>query len=1073
MSLRKLILFCLTVLLFLGSLGPVSTFAEGGALPIEVIDQEQEDNKSVSLDERVTDYKTIEIEDGTLIPEDLTVTDSTYMFMLATKVSLVIYPGESVQFTNDTSTTTSLSTDAKSTNNIRFDYVSYNSDGKVLSDDLAYTGNPLVYSKGGYTVISADYGYPVTVSFNDVLTYSYLPTPALLKKTLYRGESYLFSNEALASRSIISDAASSNGMRYDYAVYKSDGTLEKSSLDSSSKPSFSVGDTIVLTGASDIPVTVAVPYEGFYGYETDEPAYDSLVLYPGESHEFTNVGTKSDRPEHAGTSKDKFDYVVYSPDGSEVSRGTNTTSLPLVAVGRRVALTLVTENPVRVGAPYRSFMGGNRTDDALSRVTAEPGTSYIFTNHGTLRNSVKNDARAVKGRYDYAVYDANGKYVSQGFNSLATPILSAGSIVIFTVRDSAPITFEYADDFSAELSDEPSHFRVTLSKGESFEFINISSAARYLYTTASSKSRFDWAEYYPDGTQQGKRANTYTNPQVSRGNHIVVTAVSDIPVTFGAIYRLFDWKDKQGEAISRQIVHDGESYLFTNIGSKLRAITSDTAQSGGKFDVAIYNNDGSVDRGGFDEKGSVSIPAGGYAIVTGQSVSPVTFSYTDSFLIERSTYPAMLRAAVMPGNSYTYINISGKSEYLYSDATPAREFAYVLRRPDGTIRGENPSRITPVSVPAVHSITVTPLTEIINFGGVYTSFTGTPGENPTINQVTLSKDESYLFVNLQSSSQTLTSNASKDSLSMFDYAIYAANGEPLEAEFDQQGNLSVPGGAEVVITVSTDRPVTITYGQAFQAVPSLEQALLKSTLPTTQSVGYKNKGSFPTKLTTNASTSGNRYFDYTILDSNGSVIKQGEKATVSYPIPAGGTIQVKTTSGNPVTFAAPYRTFEIVDVQEYIFEDLLHRQVVYVYKAAGQNGYYRFVAPETGRYRFATKELLEFSQQPELTLYDQPELVTPELPIENSEQEFGIDYTVWEFDLEGGKSYYVKLAEKNSHPLELQIMVALMEIRPEASFQYRPDGRLTQIIYPSGDILIYEYDSKGNLKRRTKKVYPF
>ncbi|MFD3259966.1 hypothetical protein ACE3MQ_15265 [Paenibacillus lentus] len=150
MSLRKLILFCLTVLLLLGSLGPFSTFAEGGALPIEVIDQEQEDDKSVSLDERVTDYETIEIDDGTLIPEDLTVTDSTYMFMpAATKISLVIYPGESVQFTNDTSTTTSLSTDAKSTNNIRFDYVSYNSDGKVLSDDLAYTGNPLVYSKGG------------------------------------------------------------------------------------------------------------------------------------------------------------------------------------------------------------------------------------------------------------------------------------------------------------------------------------------------------------------------------------------------------------------------------------------------------------------------------------------------------------------------------------------------------------------------------------------------------------------------------------------------------------------------------------------------------------------------------------------------------------------------------------------------------------------------------------------------------------------------------------------------------------------------------------------------------------
>ncbi|WHX49758.1 hypothetical protein QNH46_03495 [Paenibacillus woosongensis] len=1074
MNLRKLVLLALTVLLLLGSFGPVSTFAEGEVLPVEVRGHQRINDASPSLDEWVPDIDTIEIDDTPLSPEELTVTDSTYMFMLAAaKVSLVIYPGESVQFTNETSTTTTLTTDAKSTNNIRVDYVSYNADGKVVSDDMAYTGNPLVYSKGGYTVVSADYGYPVTVTFNDVLTYSYVPVPALLKTTLHRGESYLFSNESLAARSIISDATSSNGMRYDFAVYKSDGSLEKSSFDAYSKPSFSVGDTIVLTGASDIPVTVAVPYEGFYGYETDESAYDSLLLYPGESHEFTNVGTKSDRPEHAGTSKDKFDYVVYSPDGSEVSRGTNTTTLPLVAVGRRVAITLVTENPVRVGAPYRSFMRENRRDEALSRVTVSPGDSYIFTNNGTLRNGVKNDARAVKGRYDYVVYDVNGDYVSQGFNSLGTPTLSPGSIVIFTVRDSAPVTFEYADDFSAEVSDEPSHFRVTLSRGESFEFRNISSTARYLYSIASSSSRFDWAEYYPDGTQQGRRANTYTNPQVAKGNSIVVTAVSDIPVTFGAIYRLFDWKDKEGVAISKQIVHNGESYLFTNIGSRSRAITSDTAQSGGKFDVAIYNNDGSVDRGGFDEKGSVLIPAGGYAIVTGQSVNPVTFSYTDSFTSDPSAYPAMLRATVLPGNSYTYVNISGQSEYLYSDATSSKEFAYVLRRPDGTIRGDNPSRYTPVSVPAEHSITVAPLTEAITFGGVYTSFTGVPGENPAVNKVTLSKNESYLFVNLQSSSQTLTSDASNNRLSMFDYAIYAANGEPLDAEFDQQGSLSVPGGAEVVVTVVTDQSVTFTYGQSFQAVPSLEQALLKSTLSTNQSAGFKNIGSFAAKLTTNASTSGNRSFDYTILDSNGTVIREGEKATVSYPIPAGGTIQVKTALGNPVTFAAPYRTFETVDVQEYHFEELLHRQVAYVYKAAGQNGYYRFVAPETGQYRFATKELRNFSQQPELTLYDQPELTTPILPLEDSEQEFGVDYTVWEFDLEGGKPYYLKLTEKNSQPFEFQIMVALMEIKPEASFRYRPDGRLTQIIYPSGDILLYDYDSKGNLKQRTKKIYPF
>lgn len=198
MNLRKLVLLALTVLLLLGSFGPVSTFAEGEALPVEGHGHQRIDNASPSLVEWVP-ADTIEIDDTPLSPEELTVTDSTYMFMLAAaKDSLVIYPWESVQFTNDTSTTTTLTTDAKSTNNIRVDYVSYNADGKVVSDDMAYTGNPLVYSKGGYTVVSADYGYPVTVTFNDVLTYSYVPVPALLKTTLHRGESYLFSNESLA-----------------------------------------------------------------------------------------------------------------------------------------------------------------------------------------------------------------------------------------------------------------------------------------------------------------------------------------------------------------------------------------------------------------------------------------------------------------------------------------------------------------------------------------------------------------------------------------------------------------------------------------------------------------------------------------------------------------------------------------------------------------------------------------------------------------------------------------------------------------------------------------------------------
>ncbi|MGZ7442369.1 hypothetical protein ACLD72_012475 [Paenibacillus sp. TH7-28] len=1609
-------------LLLIGNEGLISVFAEGDNDPTLRV---AAGAKPYLLSEELIGPgllqppgQDLEAVESPALPEGQSVTDSVYRALLAVeKTELVIHPGESVRFTNDSGGYIAITADAKPSNGICYDYVSYNSNGKVVSEDMCSTGT--VGMQDGYTsVITVDYDQPLTVKFKPELTYSYSSTPALLKKSLVRGENYIFSNQGDAARSIMSDASTSKEKSYDYAIYKDDGSLVSSGLDSVSKPILGVGNEIVLTGASNNPVTVAVPYEGYSGYESDEPAYDSVLLNSGESYKFTNVGTKSDRIEHSGSTKDKFDYVVYNEEGTETSRGTNTTTLPQVAVGRYAVVTLLTENPVRVGAPYRTFMSGGREDDAITRITLSPGVSYKFTNNGTLRNPIKNNARKVDGLYDYTVFEADGSYSSEGFDSISTPWLPAGGFAIITVQGTAAVTFDYTDDFSADPSDESSHFRMTLSQGESYEFKNITSSARYLRSNATKDNRFDWVEYYPDGTQQGKRENTYTNPQVSGGNSIVVTTVS-APVTFGANYRLFSWKDKPGEAISKQVIHLGESYKFSNTGSKLITINSDAGEVGGKYDVAVYSGDGSVHSVTFEETGNVSIPAGGYAILTGESAIPVTISYTDTFTVVPAEHPALLRATVAPGDSYTYVNISDETENLYSNDTATNEFAYVIRRPDGTVSSDGPGRHTYVPVQAGYSVTVTPLTSSITFGGVYTSFTGKPdenqmvkqvirlgesykfsntgsklitinsdagevggkydvavysddgsvhsstfeekgnvsipaggyailtgqsvnsvtisymdpvtvtpadhpallratvapgasytyvntsnelerlysnattanrfayvirrpdgtvssdapshytyvsvsagysvtitpltssitfggvytsftgkpdenqtgkqvirlgesykvsntgskqiklnsdvsevqgkydvvvysedgkvynsvfeetknvtipaggyailtgqstnpmtvsytdpvtvapadhpallratvnpgssytyknvskqtgylysnasatnkfayvvrtpdgtvssdapsnqfsvavregysvtvtpltasltfgavytsftgmpsenpiakqvirlgesykvsntgseqiklnsdvsevqgkydvvvyskdgkvynsvfeetknvtipaggyailtgqstnpmtvsytdpvtvapadhpallratvnpgssytyknvskqtgylysnasatnkfayvvrtpdgtvssdapsnqfsvavregysvtvtpltssitfgavytlftgmpGENPAVGQVTLTNNESYLFTNLESSAQTLMTDAKAAIPALYDYAIYGTDGKPEKAEFDQDGNLSVPAGNQVVVTVTTANPVTFTYGQAFEASPSAEPALLKKTLETNQSIGFKNKSAFEAKLTTNASTSSGHYFDYTIFDSSGAVVRQGEQTVTSYGVPSGGKIQVKTTSANPVVYAAPYRIFEFAEAQEHIFEELQHRQLLDVKKAAGENGYYRFVAPEAGRYRFVTKEMNNFAQQPVLTLYDRPDLLEPIGSSEQAAQEFGIDYTVLETDLTSGQIVYLKLSEKNGLPLELQLIVSIMTIVPETKLQYSLDGKLLQMTFPTGDKLIYEYDSKGNLMQRVKKVYPF
>ena len=107
------------------------------------------------------------------------------------------------------------------------------------------------------------------------------------------------------------------------------------------------------------------------------------------------------------------------------------------------------------------------------------------------------------------------------------------------------------------------------------------------------------------------------------------------------------------------------------------------------------------------------------------------------------------------------------------------------------------------------------------------------------------------------------------------------------------------------------------------------------------------------------------------------------------------------------------------------FEELLHRQRLYVNKMAGENGYYRFVAPETGHYRFVTMEMNSFIQQPILTLYDRPDLLEPIGSSKQNNQEFGLDYTVLETDLAVGQIVYLKLSEEHGLPLMLQLTVSI------------------------------------------------
>ncbi|WP_213509579.1 hypothetical protein, partial [Paenibacillus macerans] len=737
--------------------------------------------------------------------------------------------------------------------------------------------------------------------------------------------------------------------------------------------------------------------------------------------------------------------------------------------GYSITVTPLTSS-ITFGGVYTSFTGKpdeNQTGKQVIRL----GESYKFSNTGSKLITINSDAGEAGGKYDVAVYSDDGSVHSATFEEKGNVSIPAGGYAILTGQSVISVTISYMDPVTVAPAEHPALLRATVEPGSGYTYTNISDETEYLHSNASATSKFAYVVRAPDGTVSSHEPSYQFSVAVREGYSVTVTSLT-APITFGAIYTSFTGAPSENP-IGKQVIRLGESYKLSNTGSKNTTLNSDVSEVQGKYDVVVYSEDGSVYNSVFEETKNVMIPAGGYAILTGQSANPMTVTYMAPVTLVPAEHPALLRATLEPGSSYTYKNISDQRGYLYSNASATSKFTYVVRAPDGTVSSDAPSHQFSVAVPAGYSVTVTPLTASLTFGAVYTSFTGMPGENPAAGQVTLRNNESYLFTNLESSAQILMTDAKAAIPALYDYAIYGTEGKPEKAEFDQDGNLSIPAGSQVVVTVTTANPVTFTYGQAFEASPSTEPALLKKTLETNQSIGFKNKSAFEAKLTTNASTSSGRYFDYTIFDSSGAVVRQGEQTATSYGVPAGGKIQVKTTSANPVVYAAPYRIFEFTEAEEHIFEELQHRQLLDVKKAAGENGYYRFVAPEAGRYRFVTFEKNNFAQQPVLTLYDRPDLLEPIGSSEQVAQEFGIDYTVLETDLTSGQIVYLKLSEKNGLPLELQLIVSMMTIAPETKLQYTPDGKLLQMTFPTGDKLIYEYDSNGNLMRRVKKVYPF
>ncbi|WP_339273948.1 hypothetical protein MKY59_23025 [Paenibacillus sp. FSL W8-0426] len=1023
-------------------------------------------------------------EDEEVVEDVPTVTEDTYdeevftpqAMVLAEEQVIVMYPGDSYSFTNNDTRLRSLKTDAATSRSSSYDYAVYKPDGSISTDNMD-SHSSLSVGPGYTAVVTSSGSNAFTMTIPSVFSYGVSENPALHKVTLSKGESYRFVNEGTQTRAISADTSTAQDRRYDYAVYREDGVLGSSNFESAGKPYLGAGYEIIITGAGSQPVSVGFPYERYTGEWSSEPAYTRVTLHQGKSYQFTNISNKSDALQSDGTTKDKHDYVVYLPDGTESSTGMNTSTKPTVAPGRTAVVTQVTPTPVTFGVPYRTFDVQKAGGDAITRITVNPGESVIFENHGSLPNPIKNDASSTNGAiFDYVLYTSEGVVYADGFNQSGNPMIRSQGYGIFTVAGNVPIEFRYTDDFTVEDSLDPAYHRVTLQKGESVTFWNRSSDKERLDSNASTTQGrvFDYVTYYPDGTERSTGRATATEPIVYQGNKAVVTGASDQPVTIGAIYTVFDLEDRPDQALSKITVSPGQSVKFHNGGSLSNPVRSNAKQIGGLYDVVVYKADGRTYGDVFNGTGNrFMIPSGGEAIVTVAGNAPVLFEYTDDFSVVDSQEPAYLRVTLNKGESYAFTNISPESERLRNDASSSagRVFDYTIYNTDGT---ESSSRAAIAFEPTVlggKKVVVTNVSDQpITFGGIYRVFRGQDDQVPLPeSEITVKKGQSAVFTNPGSEPAQLKRVAGDTSI--VDYTVYDTSNKALYfVEGESHPSWEIPAGATLVITVVSSEPVTIQYAVPVTASSSQEPALIKRDLAPNNTVLFSNTSSHEAMLL-GSSAKGVAY-DYVIRNQNQVVVREGKNASGGQSVPGHSDIQLHNVSTQMLHFAGPYRLFTIKEVNVE-FLTLYEGVETALPKDHQGNVYYRFSPFGAGDYRIAIKESGDFSAEPVIELFEDKELSKSLAASVEQEQVYGEQYTVLQWEVQAGKTYYVKVSEKNGKSVQGAIKAAWMNIRNDNSYEYGYSNQLLRVTLYTGDQIVFEYDGNGNLTKRTKKIFPF
>lgn len=731
--------------------------------------------------------------------------------------------------------------------------------------------------------------------------------------TLSQGESYIFYNDGTSSKQISTDASTAKNQLFDYATYKEDGNGYGQGMNSAADPYIPSGGVMIVTVVSSNPVTFT--YSGdVSGDATSEPALYKETLYKGESYTFSHNNATAASIQNDASASKKFDYATYKEDGSLFNKGVAVSSEPSIPAGGQITVTVVTDSPVTFAGYNHLFFGYISNDPALMRITLKKGESYTFTNIGKKYRSLMNDASFRNQKlFDYAIYDRHGFGYGHRMNSQWDPNIPPGGRLVATVSSDTPVTFIYHMEFNVEPSENPALLRQTVGKSETYSFINYGPRSFSLRNDiATSGKKYDYAIYSEDGTLKSKRANASAQPFIPAGGRMVVTPLSDEPITFGGYYEFLYADASENPALVRKTLQKGESFSLTNLASYNKQVMTDASAREKKYiDYATYNREGNGHVQFMSSVADPYVPVGGRVVITVVSDNPVTLIYNEKdFEASMSENPALLVKTVTKGESYTFTSRGRVQEVLKNNASATRKFDYNIFDANGTLESKGINHMAETGVPAGGRIVVSnPYDEPITFFGYFDLFVGDGSSGGVTNETEILNGESYVFINTGTKIKQIVNNASMDEKNkFFDYAVYNRDGSGFAQDHDAASSIQIPAGGKAVVSVTSDQSVVFRYDNEIKVEHSQKPALFKKTLEKGNSHLIFNVGTVSDEFLQNSGTPARKY-EYVLYKKDGSVDRNETVTATKLLVPLGGKALVTTLSEQPITFWGYYELF--------------------------------------------------------------------------------------------------------------------------------------------------------------------